>query len=166
MKLFIKIIIAIVLLITIIFIIGSLLPQNHVVSRTMEINKPVATVWKLINEHSNQVAWRSGLRAVEVKTNNKGNTIIIETDNNGDAIRFEIIELIPQQKLVSKIADKTLPFGGTWTISLKPSQQGCLLTITEQGEVYNPFFRFMSRFIFGHTASIDNYMTDLKSAVN
>ena len=33
--------------------------------------------------------------------------------------------------------------------------------ITENGEVYNPLFRFMSRFVFGHTATIDKYLEDL-----
>ena len=32
------------------------------------------------------------------------------------------------------------------------------LTITEDGEVYNVFFRFMSRFVFGHHATMDAYL--------
>ena len=33
--------------------------------------------------------------------------------------------------------------------------------ITEDGEVYNPVFRFMSRFIIGHAATLDQYLTAL-----
>ena len=33
--------------------------------------------------------------------------------------------------------------------------------ITEDGEVYHPLYRFMSRFVFGHTTTIDRYLTDL-----
>ncbi len=32
------------------------------------------------------------------------------------------------------------------------------VTITERGSVYNPIFRFMSRFIFGHTATVEAYL--------
>ncbi len=42
---------------------------------------------------------------------------------------------------------------------------GTRLTITENGEVYNPIFRFMSRFVFGHTATMDQFLSDLKKRV-
>jgi hypothetical protein len=36
--------------------------------------------------------------------------------------------------------------------------------ITEDGEVYNPIFRFMSRFVFGHTHTMDAYLRALGKA--
>jgi hypothetical protein len=33
--------------------------------------------------------------------------------------------------------------------------------ITENGEVGNPVFRFMARFVFGYTATIDTYLIAL-----
>ncbi len=33
--------------------------------------------------------------------------------------------------------------------------------ITEDGEVYNVIFRFMARFFFGYTATIEGYLRDL-----
>jgi hypothetical protein len=38
---------------------------------------------------------------------------------------------------------------------------GTELTITENGEVYNPLFRFVSRFIMGHAATIEKYQRDV-----
>jgi hypothetical protein len=38
------------------------------------------------------------------------------------------------------------------------------LTITERGEVYNPFFRFVSRYVMGHTQSIDEFMAALRAS--
>ena len=35
-------------------------------------------------------------------------------------------------------------------------------TITEDGEVYNLIFRFMSRFVFGHTATMDAFLKNLE----
>ncbi len=40
-----------------------------------------------------------------------------------------------------------------------PAPQGSTLTITEDGEVYNPIFRFMSRFVFGHEATMAAYLS-------
>lgn len=62
-----------------------------------------------------------------------------------------------------RIADPNLPFGGTWTYDLVPGDQACSLTVTEDGEVYNPLFRFVSRFIIGHTATIDSYLKALQT---
>lgn len=53
-------------------------------------------------------------------------------------------------------------FGGSWTYELTPVADGTRLRITENGEVYNPLFRFLSRFVFGHYASIDKFMADLE----
>ena len=39
--------------------------------------------------------------------------------------------------------------------------EGTLLTITERGEVYNPIFRFVSKFLMGQTKSMDEYLRAL-----
>ncbi len=57
-----------------------------------------------------------------------------------------------------------MPFGGTWTYVLVPDVAGTRLTITEDGEVYNPLFRFLSRFVFSQTATIDTYLRHLEAA--
>ena len=35
------------------------------------------------------------------------------------------------------------------------------VTITEHGEVYNPIFRFISKYIMGHNGTMDAYLTAL-----
>ena len=66
------------------------------------------------------------------------------------------------RRLVTRIADTGLPFGGQWTYELVPDGEGTRLTITEDGEVYNPLFRFVSRFVMGHTATIERYLDDVE----
>jgi hypothetical protein len=68
----------------------------------------------------------------------------------------------PPSLVVTRIVGETLPFGGTWTYRIVPAPGGSDLTITEDGEVYNPIFRFMSRFVFGHFATIDAFLAGLK----
>jgi hypothetical protein len=67
---------------------------------------------------------------------------------------------------VSRIADKKLPFGGTWTYELKAADRGTALTIREDGEVYNPVFRFVSRYVFGHYATLDGYLKALETRLD
>jgi hypothetical protein len=83
-----------------------------------------------------------------------------ETDSSG-AIAYERVETIAPRRIVNRIADPKLPFGGSWTYEVAPSGDGTELTITENGEVYNPLFRFVSRFIMGHSATIEKYQHDL-----
>jgi hypothetical protein len=42
-----------------------------------------------------------------------------------------------------------------------PRGERTLLRITEEGEVYNPLFRFMSRYVFGHYRTLEQYARDL-----
>jgi hypothetical protein len=52
-------------------------------------------------------------------------------------------------------------FGGTWTFEVEPAADGCNVTITERGEVYNPFFRFMGRFVLGYSGTLNAYLQAL-----
>jgi hypothetical protein len=38
------------------------------------------------------------------------------------------------------------------------------VSITEDGDVYNPVFRFVSRFFIGHEATITTYLANLQKA--
>jgi hypothetical protein len=84
----------------------------------------------------------------------------VETTNSG-TIPFETTVSEPAGKLVVSIADPKLPFGGTWTYEIHAIPEGSALRITENGEVYNPIFRFVSRFVLGHTGTIDAYLNSL-----
>ena len=64
-------------------------------------------------------------------------------------------------KLVTRILDTDLGYSGSWTYTFAASGEGTLLTITENGEVSNVLFRFMSRYFFSQTATIEAYLTAL-----
>ena len=60
------------------------------------------------------------------------------------------------------MADPKLPFGGTWSFDISPAPGGGAdLRVTEDGEIYNVLFRFLARYFFGYTASIEGYLRDL-----
>ncbi len=66
-------------------------------------------------------------------------------------------------RLVMRIADDKLPFGGIWTYEIQEEAGGTRITITEDGEIYSPFFRVMSRFFFGYHATQESYLTALST---
>lgn len=146
-----------------ILLIGVLLPVKHVASRTQTFHAPPDHVWKTITSLSELTQWRKDLKRVEVLPDRNGLPSWKETDSHGNIIPFEVLESVPSQRLVAKIVDPALPFGGTWTYELRPTPDGSALTITENGEVYNPIFRFVSRFVMGHTRTMDDYLAALKA---
>jgi hypothetical protein len=144
---------AVVILAAMVVAIGAALPKGHVANRKMMLKAAPTEVFGLIAGPSD---WR-GLK-YEPLTENP--LTWRETDSNG-AITYERVETVAPARIVNRIADPNLPFGGSWTYVIVPNGTGTELTITENGEVYNPLFRFVSRFIMGHTATIDKYQRDL-----
>jgi hypothetical protein len=144
----------------VVILIGSLLPRKHVVSRSVSLSRPPEVVWNLI---TGPPRWRRSVRAYRELPEDNGHRMWQETDEHGQTVTFATVESVPPRRLVTRIADTKLPFGGTWTYEIAPIASGCSLTITEDGEVYNPLFRFASRFILGHAATIDSYLRDLKA---
>jgi len=147
--------------ILVIVAIGALLPKKHAATRTVIIQAPPVQVFRLI---SGPQDWRSDLKEYKF-FDEGGRHMVRETDTHEQTITYEILQSQPPVMLKRTIADKNLAFGGSWTWTIRPlSEAACEVTITEDGEVYNPVFRFVSRFIMGYTKSIDNYLAMLAAA--
>src|SRR5262245_15700119 len=145
-----------VVLAAVIAIIGSTLPRTHMASRTLRVKRAPVDVWTAITQ---------AMSASDVPT--------------------DIVESDPPRRLVSRVKDTEKMFGGTWTVAIAPDdpstlrepqgrpeqsrgatssgqapstssgQAGCTITITEEGWVANPIFRFVSRYVMGHHATMD-----------
>ena len=162
MKWLLIVVLAIAAILILIVIIGALLPQKHTVSRSISLHQSADNVWALI---SGPPTWRPDVASYQELPPHDGHRMWNETDKHGQTIAFEAVESAPPRLLVTRIADKKLPFGGTWTYEIVPAGDSCTLTITENGEVYNPLFRFVSRFIIGQTATMDRYLRALKAKI-
>jgi polyketide cyclase/dehydrase/lipid transport protein len=144
----------------VIWLIGARLPVGHVASRQVRIERPPEEVWRALTDVASYPSWRSRLKRVEVLDGEPERPRWREFGSDGK-ITFEVVEAEPPRRLVTRIVDDELPFGGSWTYRLEQDGDGCRLAVTEDGEVYNVFFRFMSRYVFGHTTTIDGYLKAL-----
>jgi uncharacterized protein YndB with AHSA1/START domain len=144
--------------------VGVLLPKSHRASVTKTFGCSADLVWNIITDFAQAPKWRSDIRAVEQLPLRGGNTMWKETSRSGDSITYETVELVPKKRMVRRIADDTLPFGGTWTTELTAAENGgTVVQIVEDGVVYNPVFRFVSKFILGHKRSMENYLRSLSA---
>jgi uncharacterized protein YndB with AHSA1/START domain len=138
---------------------GYALPQGHVASRDRTIDVTPERLFGVLQDVEKYPDWRSDVKSVEVLA--RAPVLRWREHGSNGAITFEVQESDAPKRMVSRIADTSLAFGGTWTYVLQRDGNGTRLSITENGEVYNPVFRFMSRFVFGHTATMEKYLSDL-----
>jgi uncharacterized protein YndB with AHSA1/START domain len=150
---------AVAVVAALVLVAGWILPVAHRATREASYNAPPEDVYKLITNVSAFPEWRPSVKKVEMLPPSNGHARFREIGKNG-SILYEIDSLAANRLLVTRIADRSLPFGGKWTYELIPNGVSTTLRITEDGEVYNPIFRFVSRFVFGHSATIDQYLGD------
>ena len=161
MKLALIILGSIAALVALVAIVGALLPRDHVATLTARIAAPPTAVWSVITDPASFSKWRADVIKVELLPATATGPSWREHSRHG-AITMAIDLAEPPRKLIGRIADEGLPFGGKWIYEIAPDGDAASrVTITEAGSVYNPIFRFVSRFIMGHTASIDAYLRSL-----
>ena len=140
--------------------IGLFLPRDHIAARRAAFHQPPETVWKAIVDVEQAPQWRSDLTGIERLPDREGRPVWVEVGKHG-RMTMERIEADAPRKMVTRIADEDLPFGGTWTFEIVPTAEGCTLTLTERGFVKNPVFRTLGRFVFGYTATMEGYLKAL-----
>jgi len=155
------IVIGVIVAAGIVAVIGWILPVKHTAARTVTLNAPPEQVFDLMADFAHAAAWRDGVTRIEMLPDDGKGPLFREYSSTGPILmRAEVIER--PHRLVVRIADPELPFGGTWTHTLRPGPSGGTEhTITEDGEIYNVFFRAMARFIFGYTSTIEQYQASL-----
>jgi len=141
-------------------IVGYLLPVKHVAVVSARVPATPEQVWGALTDVATYPKWRGDVTSVEMLPTESGHVAWRERGKN-DAISFAIEQAEPPRRLVTRITDKSLPFGGGWEYEVAPDGAGSRVQITEHGEVYNPVFRFVSRFIMGHSATASAYLKAL-----
>ena len=147
-------------LILLIGFVGMLIPKSHVASRKARFNQTPEIVFDAITDFQGQTAWRTALAEVERLPDREGNAVWREKSKRTGPLTMMIMTSDPPHRMVSQIVDNK-SFGGTWTYEITLNDRGCELTITERGEIYNPIFRVFARFVFGYTATMENYLKQL-----
>lgn len=138
--------------------VGAMLPKAHVATRRAHYRRAPQAIWDAITGPPD---WRPEVGGFEKLPERDGHRVWRELDKHGRAVTFEEMAAEPVRMLEVRIADVNLPYGGGWTYEITPDANGGFLRVTERGEVYNPIFRFISRFVIGHTASLEQYLSAL-----
>jgi uncharacterized protein YndB with AHSA1/START domain len=160
MRWILAVIAALVAVVVLVAVVGMLLPKEHTARSHATINAPPDSVWRTLTDVDAFPTWRGDVSRVEMLSSANGHKTWREIGKQG-TITFEEVVADPPWRLVSRIADPSLPFGGSWTYDVAPDARGSRVTITEEGVVHHPVFRFMSRYVFGHHATQEAYLRAL-----
>ncbi|MBM4421396.1 MAG: hypothetical protein FJ034_07445 [Chloroflexi bacterium] len=115
--------------------VGRRLPRAHRVVRSARYAEPIARVWQVVSDPNSARSF--------------------------GVARIEQAIPVPGRVLIRRISGER-QFGGSWTYELEPDGSGTRLTITEEGEVFDPFLRFLVRFVIGQHRTIDRYLETLR----
>ena len=129
----------------VLFLVGAFLPRSHQVTRSLVLKQSPEAVWQVLTDYANVPTWHQHVHKVERLPDRDGHDFWQET-YPGDYILFaETIESLPSTRLVRTFVDDKGPFRGRWEFALAANETGCRLSITEVGDIANPFFRLMFR---------------------
>jgi hypothetical protein len=142
---------------------GFALPRAHRAARAAHLARSPDDVWRAIGDVDGTPRWRRGVTGIDRP--HADTTQWRERSRHG-VISFALDEDSPPTaahpgRMVSRITDDSLPFGGRWIFVVATDGDGARVTITEDGFVSNPLFRFLSRFVFGHATTLEQYLSDL-----
>ena len=151
---------AVIAVVAIVALVGWSLPVKHRATRAVTVPAKPEEVFQLITDVERFPSWRPSVKRVERHASESGRDRFREETSDG-TITYVVDESVQSRRLVTRIDDKSLPFGGRWIYELTPTGNGTRLQITEEGEVYNPIFRALSRYVFGHSATIERYLEDV-----
>jgi hypothetical protein len=93
-----------------------------------------------------------------------GRPAFVEEGEHG-ALTFAVEVDEPPRRRVVRIADRDLPYGGTWTFVLAPEGAGTVVMVTEDGFVGPVLMRPIARFVLGHHATMEAWLLDLGRAL-
>jgi uncharacterized protein YndB with AHSA1/START domain len=147
-------------LVLVVWVVGSLLPRDHLSQMAIELVAPPDRVWALVSDVGGTARWRPEVKQVEIQPAAGGRVRFVETTRQG-ATPFEIVSQESPTRQVIRVVDDGLPFGGTWTWDLTRAGTGTRIMISEAGFIKNPVFRVVSRTFFPPTRVMNAYLRAL-----
>lgn len=155
------VIVAFLALALLLTLVGALLPVQHVATVRIALSQPPEAVYDVVTDVTRATEWRTGLDSLRVV--DAGPPLRWRESSSMGTIEFARVDAIAPRMVRAEIQGaKEQGFGGTWTWDIVPQPDGgTVVTITENGEVYNPIFRLLSRYVFGHYDTLEQYARDL-----
>lgn len=142
---------------------GSLLPTTHTASVSVELGRPRAEVWKLIDDVSEFPKWLPGINKVEVLPARDGRRVFRQTQGRNSFVLEETVKREPE--IVTRtIADDNGMFSGSWEHTFEDIGNGrTRVTVKETGSVGSAIPRAIMKMFVGHEYYLKQFAKALQA---
>jgi uncharacterized protein YndB with AHSA1/START domain len=142
------------------YTVGARLPQDHLAVVRARFAAPPDSVYDAITNVDAYPKWRKDVKSVSRLPARNGHTAWRETAGSG-VLDYEATVAIRPNRVVNTIITKDAGFTGRWIFQILPDSTGSTLTVTEEGAVQQPIFRFLQRYVFGTHAAMETFLHSL-----
>jgi uncharacterized protein YndB with AHSA1/START domain len=164
MRLVLIVVAVVVALLACVWVVGLALPRDHVAARSARFAAPPDQVWALVGDLASYARWAPQVTDVQRLSDQNGHPVYAL--GGKWAMPLEVEDREAPRRLVVRIVDAKLLFGGTWTWEIAPEGAGSRVTVTERGVIKPPPLRALARFVFGYTSNLDAYLEALGRHLN
>jgi uncharacterized protein YndB with AHSA1/START domain len=142
-------------------VLGKRLAPAHAAASRIFLSAPPAEVWQIITDFPAYPSWRPGLVAIERGPLIDGHESWYEVCSRHGKIHYEVVEVEPNRRLITRLVGENLPLKSTWNYELAEHAGGTRLTITESAQILHPIFRFFSKYILTYHGAMDVFLIAL-----
>lgn len=136
---------------------GTMLPVSHTAAGTVTIAARPEAVFDLVADPARGPQWRADVERVEAITASRWR------EHGADTLTLQRVELSRPTRYVVSVVEHP-DFGGTWTWTFAPTDAGTEVTLTEDGEVYDPLFRAVMTLTNTQSATLRSRLQELQTA--
>ncbi len=140
---------------------GRRLAPSHAAASRILLSAAPAEVWQIITDFPAYPSWRPGLVAIERGPLIDGHQSWYEICSKHGKIHYEVVEIEPPHRLITRLVGDHLPLKSTWNYELTEHAGGTRLTITESAQILHPIFRFFSRYVLTYHGTMDIFLIAL-----
>jgi uncharacterized protein YndB with AHSA1/START domain len=124
------------------FIGGAMMPREHTATVTVNIAAPIGDVWNVVRDYEHLHEWAPDTNVMTRLPDHDGHEVWQQPTDDG-TFTFTLIEAQEPDRLVVELVADPAMFGGKWTYELEITQLGTQITVTEEGWIGPPPFRFI-----------------------
>ncbi len=147
-------------------LIGFTIPSSFTFKKSRTINASREVVFFILTNYKNFSKWKKKLKFVDIKTKDDEHPTLIEYYGNGrKKEKYNIVNYV-ENNLIS-LVKTSKDYTSLWSFELKDNAQNqTTLTIKETVYVYNPYLRFMIRFLFKDDYDKKNILNIVTKIIN
>lgn len=140
---------------------GATVPTQHRAASMARFGQSRQDLWAALADFPGQAAWRADVDRVEPLPERDGRPVWLFHTGHG-SFPCMVTEVEEGRLLtVTTPPDAELPWSGSWTWQISGADGGHAVTVIEDGEIHNPFFRGLTALVFGYHATMDEFLVEL-----